>query len=86
MGQLAPVETWAGRWVATGGDTTAGCVVDDEPEEAPEPDDDPDDPVDPDEDPVDPDEDPEDGDEDPAVVVVPWVAAFALWPGSALLK
>jgi hypothetical protein len=57
------VETWAGRWVATGGDTTAGCVVDDEPEEAPEPDD-PDDPVDP--------------DEDPAVVVVPWVAAFAL--------
>jgi hypothetical protein len=83
MGQLAPVETWAGRWVATGGDTIAGCVVDDEPEEAPEPDDDPDDPV---EDPVDPDEDPVDGDEDPVVVVVPWVAAFALWPGSALLK
>jgi hypothetical protein len=75
MGQLAPVETWAGRWVATGGDTTAGCVVDDEPEEAPEPDDDPDDPVDPDEDPA-----------EGAVVAVPWVAAFALWPGKALLK
>ncbi|HEX4219411.1 MAG TPA: hypothetical protein VHZ02_13620 [Acidimicrobiales bacterium] len=76
------METWAGRWVATGGDTAG--VVDEEPEE-PEPDEDP---VDPEPDEPEPDE-PE-PDEDPVagvvVVVVPWVAAFALCPGSALLK
>jgi hypothetical protein len=72
------VETWAGCRVATGGDTTAGWVVDAEPEEALEPDE---------PEPDDPDE-PEDGDCPVAGVVagVFGVAAFALCPGSALLK
>ncbi|HEX4244530.1 MAG TPA: hypothetical protein VHY77_03095, partial [Acidimicrobiales bacterium] len=67
------METWAGLCVATGGDTAAGWV-DEEPEAALEPDDDPGDPEDPD----DP-EDPVAG----LVAGVLGVAAFALCPGSA---